>query len=197
MPPERTTLAERLRRDRNNASRERRAAAKVRKAKGSDDLVGIVGIDSLTLDIGGRTYDFDVREELSITNSDADKTLDSHSERMAVWGNLAEVVKHEIALLEIDLDDIRKNRYLAYRSTLREAAKRKHREGTKAEKWSEREITAVIDTEPEVVAARKALAVKKQCLGYCTSMVRAFAQRGRMIVKWGKMTEHADDNLDS
>lgn len=197
MPPEKTTLAERLRRERDTKSRKRRAAAKLRKYKGSDDLVGIVGIDTLTLDIGGRTYEFDVREELSIVNSDADKTLDSHAERLAVWGNLAETVKHEIALLEIDLEDIRKNRYLAYRATLREAEKRKQREGAKAEKWSEREITAVIDTEPEVVRARKALAVKKQCLGYCTSMVRAFAQRGRMIVKWGKMTEHADDNLDS
>ena len=157
----------------------------------------MIGLDVLVLDIGGKTRRFNVREELSIVNSDADKTLDSHAERLAIWGNLAETVKHEIALAEIDLEDLRKNRYLAYRAVQRDSEKRKAREGQKAEKWTDREITAIIETEPEVVKARKALAEKKQCLGYCMSMVRAFTQRGRMIVKWGKMPEHADDNLDS
>lgn len=197
MPREHSTLVESLRARRRVDSRERRVVAKTRKAASTDDIADMIGLDVLVLEIGGKERRFNVREELSIVNSDADKTLDSHAERLAIWGNLAETVKHEIALAEIDLDDIRKSRYLAYRAAQRDAEHRKAREGKKAEKWTDREITAVIETEPEVVKARKALAVRKQCLGYCMSMVRAFTQRGRMIVKWGKMPEHADDNLDS
>lgn len=197
MPREHSPLVESLRARRSSARKSSRLYKKTHKATSSDDIADMVGIDVLVLDIGGKVRRFDVREELSIISSDADKTLDSHAERLAVWGNLAETVKHEIALAEIDLEDIRKSRYLAYRAEQREREARYAREGKKAEKWTDREIAAVIETDPDVLKARKALAVKKQCLGYCVSMVRAFTQRGKMIVKWGKMPEHADDNLDS
>jgi hypothetical protein len=191
------TLAERLRSERSSRTRTRRAASRVRKTTGTDDLVGIAGVDVLTLNISGREYTFDVRNELSIIESDADKTLDSHAERMALWSNLAETVRYEIALAEVELEDIRQSRYLAYKSSLRDSARRKQREGGVVEKWTEREITAVIETEPDVLDARRRLLERKQCLGYCVGMVRAFDQRGRMIVKWGKMTPHADDNVES
>lgn len=197
MPREHSTLVETLRARRSADRKGSRLRAKTRKVSSSDDIVEMIGIDVLVLEIGGHTRRFDVREELSITNSDADKTLDSHAERLAIWGNLAETVKHEIAQLEIELEDIRDSRYLAYRAAQRDAARKAAREGRKTEKWTDREITAVIDTESEVIKARKALVAKKQCLGYCVSMVRAFTQRGQMIMKWGKMPEHADDNLDS
>lgn len=197
MPSKTTRLAETLRQRRSSAKRQRRVDHKLTAGTGTTDLVGIVGIDILVLNIGGREHRFNIREELTIRGSEADKTLEEHSERVAMWGNLAECMKHEIAYAEIDLDDVKKNRYLAYRSELRAAAKLNNQKGVKTEKWTDREITSVIDTDPDVVKARKSLIDKKQTLGYCTSMVRALTQRAKMILKWGKMTAHADDNVES
>lgn len=192
MPRENTPLVDALRARRRRAQR---TYSRMRRSS-SDDLTNIVGADVLVMSIGGTTRTYDVRAELSIVTSDADKTLASHAERMAVWGNLAETVKHEIAVLEIELEDILHNRYLAYRAAQRDADKRHNRNGTRSERWTDREITAVIETESEIIDARKALAEKRRCLGYCQSMVRAFSQRGSMIMKWGKMPQHADENLE-